>query len=55
MPTQDLSISESEVARRLNIVRSAVSRPVQRLRHNEESRAAADIIWKLLEIPVIQQ
>jgi hypothetical protein len=55
MATKDLSISGSEVARRLNVDRSAVSRAVQRVRHDAKSRAAANIIWKMLEIPVNQQ
>ncbi len=55
MATQDLSIPGSEVARRLNVDRSAVSRAVQRVRHDAESRAAAEIIWKLLKIPINQQ
>ena len=54
MATQDLSISGSEVARRLNIDRSAVSRAVQRARHDAELMAAANLIWKLLKAPVNQ-
>ena len=54
MATQDLSISGSEVARRLNIDRSAVSRAVQRARKDAELMAAGTIIWKLLKAPVNQ-
>ena len=54
MATQDLSISGSEVARRLNIDRSAVSRAVQRARHDSELMATARIIWKLLKVQVNQ-
>lgn len=46
MATQDLAISGSEVARRLNIDRSAVSRAVQRVRHDPELAATAKTIWK---------
>jgi REP element-mobilizing transposase RayT len=51
MATQDLSIAGSEVARRLNIDRSAVSRAVQRARQDAELMAAANVIWKLLKVP----
>ena len=44
MATQDLSISGSEVARRLNIDRSAVSRAVQRARHDAHLMADANSI-----------
>ena len=54
MATQDLSSSGSEVARRLNIDRSAVSRAVQRARHDAELMAAARLIWKLLKVQVNQ-
>ena len=54
MATQDLSISGSEVARRLNIDRSAVSRAVQRARHDAELMADANIIWKLIKVQVSQ-
>jgi len=54
MATQDLSISGSEVARRLDIDRSAVSRAVQRARKDAELMAAVNIIWKLLKVPVNQ-
>jgi len=46
MATQDLAISGSEVARRLNIDRSAVSRATQRVRHDPELTATAKTIWR---------
>jgi len=47
--TQDLSIPGSEVARRLNIDRSAVSRAVQRVRQDEEVMADVKAVWGLLK------
>jgi chromosomal replication initiation ATPase DnaA len=55
MATQELSISGSEVARRLNIDRSAVSRAVQRARKDSQLMAGASDIWKLLKVPKNQQ
>jgi putative transposase len=55
MATQDLSISGSEVGRRLNIDRSAVSRAVQRARHDAQLMADANSIWKLIKAPISQQ
>jgi predicted regulator of amino acid metabolism with ACT domain len=51
MATQDLAISGSEEARRLNIDRSAVSRAAQRVRHDPELPAAAQTIWRGLTPP----
>jgi putative transposase len=47
--TRDLSISGSEVARRLNVDRSAISRAVQRAGNDPELMAAADTILALLQ------
>jgi hypothetical protein len=41
MATRDLSIPDSNGARRLNVDRSAVSRAAQRVRHDAEFMAAA--------------
>jgi putative transposase len=49
MATQDLSIPGSEVARRLNVDRSAVSRAVQRVRQDEEVMADVKAVWGLLK------
>jgi REP element-mobilizing transposase RayT len=46
MATQDLAISGSEVARRLNIDRSAVSRAAKRVRHDPDLTATAKTIWR---------
>jgi chromosomal replication initiation ATPase DnaA len=46
---RDLTISGSEVARRLNIDRSAVSRAVQRVRHDTELLASTKAIWKQIK------
>jgi len=47
--TRELSISGSEVARRLNVDRSAISRAVQRAGNDEDLIAAADTIPEPLE------
>jgi chromosomal replication initiation ATPase DnaA len=54
MATRDLPISGSEVARRLNIDRSAVSRAVYRVRPDAELTATARTIWGLLK-PAMRQ
>ena len=46
--TRDLSISGSNVARRLNVDRSAISRAVQRVSNNAEAVATAGVILELL-------
>ena len=48
--TRNLSISGSEVARRLNVVSSAVSREVQRVGRDPESIAAAKTFLGLFEL-----
>ena len=48
--TRNLSISGSEVARRLNVDRSAVSREVQRVSRDPESIAAAKTLLGLFEL-----
>jgi hypothetical protein len=53
--TRDLSISGSEVAHRLNIDRSAISRAVQRARHDAELMAIAKTILTLLKPEISQQ
>jgi predicted regulator of amino acid metabolism with ACT domain len=47
--TRDLSISGSEVARRLNVDRSAMSRAVQRVGSDADLIVAARKILELLE------
>ncbi len=47
--TRDLSFSGSEVARRLNVDRSAISRAVQRACNDPDLLAAADPILALLQ------
>jgi REP element-mobilizing transposase RayT len=49
MATRDLSISGSQVGRRLNLDRSAVSRAAQRVRNDTELTATARKIWELLK------
>ena len=48
MATWDLGISGSEVARRLNVDRSAVSRAVQRVRNDEQLMATTEKIKAML-------
>jgi putative transposase len=55
MATQDLSIPGSEVARRLNVDRSAVSRAVQRVRRDEELIADVQVVGELLKPRKSQQ
>jgi hypothetical protein len=50
MATQELRISGSEVARRLNIDRLAVSRAVQRARKDSQLMAGSSDIWKLFKV-----
>ena len=52
--TRNLSISGSEVARRLNVDSSAVSREVQRVGRDPESIAAAKTLLGLLELETSQ-
>jgi chromosomal replication initiation ATPase DnaA len=47
--TQDLSTPGSEVARRMSIDRSAVSRAVQRVRRDENMMADLKAVWGLLK------
>ena len=47
--TRELSISGSEVARRLNVGRSAISRAVQRAANDTDLMAAAGTILKRFE------
>jgi putative transposase len=54
LATSEASIRGSEVARRLNVDRSAVSRAVQRVRLDEELMADVQVVWELLK-PVISQ
>ena len=49
MATSDLSIPGSEVARRLNVDRSAVSRAVYRARRDEELMEDVKAVWGLLK------
>ena len=49
MATADLSISGSEVARRLNVDRSAVSRAVYRARRDEELMEDVKAVWGMLK------
>jgi chromosomal replication initiation ATPase DnaA len=49
MATQGLSIPGSEVARRLSVDRSMVSRAVQRARRDEDLMADAQVVWALLK------
>jgi predicted regulator of amino acid metabolism with ACT domain len=55
MATGDLSIPGSEVARRLNVDRSAVSCAIQRVRHDAELMAAAQAVRGLLKPEGSQQ
>ena len=48
MATRDLSIPGSEVARRLNVDRSAVSRAIQRVRHDAKLMVASRAVRGLL-------
>ena len=52
--TRNLWISGSEVARRLNVDRSAVSRAAQRVSRDPESIAAAKTLLGLLELETSQ-
>jgi putative transposase len=54
LATSEVSIPGSEVARRLNVDRSAVSRAVQRVRRDEELMADVQVVWEHLK-PVISQ
>ena len=54
LATSEASIRGSEVARRLNVDRSAVSRAVQRVRLDEELMADVQVVWEHLK-PVISQ
>ena len=54
LATSEASIRGSEVARRLNVDRSAVSRAVQRVRRDEELMADVQVVWEHLK-PVISQ
>lgn len=54
MATRELAISGSEVARRLNADRSAVSRAAQRVRNDPDSVTVARKIWRLLKSPINQ-
>jgi predicted regulator of amino acid metabolism with ACT domain len=55
MATRDLSISGSEVGRRLNLDRSAVSRAVHRVRNDPQLMASAKKILALLNPKTNQQ
>ncbi|MEN8692120.1 MAG: hypothetical protein AB1Z20_18765, partial [Desulfobacterales bacterium] len=48
--TRNLSISGSEVARRLNVDRSAIRRAAQRVSRDPESIAAAKTLLGLFEL-----
>ncbi|MBI4772994.1 MAG: hypothetical protein HY788_02230 [Deltaproteobacteria bacterium] len=50
-----LSISGSEVARRLNVDRSAICRAVKRAKGDEELIAAGAAVRELLETEISQQ
>ena len=52
--TRNLSISGSEVARRLNVDRSAIRRAAQRVSRDPESIAAAKTLLGLLELETSQ-
>ena len=47
--TRDLSIAGSEVARQLNVDRSAVSRAVLRVSNDAEAMATAAVILKIIK------
>ena len=53
--SRDLSISGSEVARRLHVDRSAVSRAVQRVENNPDSLGTARTIRGVLGLPKAKQ
>jgi chromosomal replication initiation ATPase DnaA len=49
LATSEVPIPGAEVARRLNVDRSAVSRAVQRARRDEDLMADAQVVWALLK------
>jgi DNA-binding MarR family transcriptional regulator len=53
--TRDLSISGSEVARRLNVDPPAISRAAQRVEHDPDLIVAAGTILALLQTEATQQ
>ena len=53
--TRELSITGSEVSRRLNLDRSAISRAVQKVSHDMEAISTAGVILKILNAQVSQQ